>query len=59
MAIRIKGKGMKFIMSGGKIGAIIVDGDGLELSFTPSAVSKLAAYFSECEALKKQGKAWR
>lgn len=46
MAIRIVGKGMKFVMSGKKIGAVIVDGDGLELSFTPSAVVKLAEYFS-------------
>jgi hypothetical protein len=59
MPIRVKGKGMKFIMSSKKFGAVVVDGDGLELSFTPEAIRRLAEYFSECVNISQQGKPWR
>lgn len=49
MAIRIVGKGMKLVMSGKNVGVVVIDGDGLEVSFTPAAIRMLSRKFKEYE----------
>lgn len=47
MSLRIVGKGMKLVMTGRKLGVVVIDGEGLEVSFTPSAVKILSAKFQD------------
>lgn len=53
MSVRVVGKGMKWITSDRKFGVVVVDGEGLELSFTPAAVKLLSAIFKKTEEAER------